>query len=130
MISGGLVTVFVYDMDKAARFYTETLGLKLGSRFGNEWASVDAGKDLTIGLHPASRDSAAGEKGSIMIGLQLTESIQEAVSALREKGVHFLGPVIDDEYLWVAHCEDPDGNALYVYELKREHDREAAQATR
>ena len=39
-------------MDNAIRFYTEVLGLKLTNRFGNNWATVQAGKTLVIGLHP------------------------------------------------------------------------------
>ncbi|HEX4134941.1 MAG TPA: VOC family protein [Bryobacteraceae bacterium] len=54
MISGGNATVFVSNMDAAVRFYTEVLGLKLTNRFGDNWATVEAGKGLTIGLHPAS----------------------------------------------------------------------------
>ena len=54
MITGGNATVFVSDMDNAVRFYTEVLGLRLTNRFGDHWATVDAGKGLTIGLHPAS----------------------------------------------------------------------------
>ena len=41
-------------MDRSVRFYTEVLGLKLTNRFGDSWATVEAGKGLTIGLHPAS----------------------------------------------------------------------------
>ena len=54
MITGGNATVFVSNMDNAVRFYTETLGLRLTNRFGDHWATVDAGKGLSIGLHPAS----------------------------------------------------------------------------
>ena len=54
MFSGGNVTVYVSDMDRAVRFYNDTLGLKLAYRFGNHWASVEAGRGLTIGLHAAS----------------------------------------------------------------------------
>ena len=79
MFSGGIVTVFVSDLDKAVRFYTEALGLKLAFRFGNEWASIKAGDSLVIGLHPGSKDSPAGRKGSITLGLQLTEPIDKAV---------------------------------------------------
>ena len=54
MFSNGNATIFVSDMDRSVNFYTKILGLKLAQRFGNHWASVEAGK-LTIGLHPASR---------------------------------------------------------------------------
>jgi len=58
-------------MDRAVRFYSETLGLKLAYRFGDHWASIEAGTGLTIGLHPASSVFPAGRKGSMAIGLQL-----------------------------------------------------------
>ena len=64
MISGGNATVYVSNMDAAVRFYTENLGLKLTNRFGNHWATIEAGPSywttdevgagLVIGLHPQS----------------------------------------------------------------------------
>ncbi len=59
MIEGGTPTIYVSDMDRAVEFYTEVLGLRLESRYGNEWASVDAGKGMTIGLHPAAERMGA-----------------------------------------------------------------------
>ena len=129
MISGGVATVFVSDMDEAVRFYTETLGLKLAFRFGNEWASIKAGDGLTIGLHPASKDSPAGKKGSITIGLQLSEPIQKAVSLLKERGVKFRGSIIEDKGLSFAYFLDPDGNELYLAEVKHEHKNYGADAS-
>src|SRR5437016_1990145 len=93
MFSGGNITVYVSDMDRAVRFYSETLGLKLAYRFGDHWAAVEAGKGLTIGLHPASAEVPAGRKGSMAIGLELTGSIHEAVKTLEAKGVKFSGPI-------------------------------------
>jgi len=66
MFSSGNVTVYVSNMDRAVRFYTEVLGLKLAYRFGDHWASVEVGRGLTIGLHPASAENPAGRKGSII----------------------------------------------------------------
>ncbi len=51
LISGGSPTIFVTDMDRAVRFYTETLGLGLKYRAGDHFAMIDAGGGLTIGLH-------------------------------------------------------------------------------
>ena len=61
MFASGNVTIYVQNMDRAVRFYTETLGLKLAYRFGDHWAAVELGKGLTIGLHPASEESPAGQ---------------------------------------------------------------------
>ncbi len=121
MFSSGNVTVYVSNMDAAVRFYNEILGLKLAYRFGDHWASVELGKGLTIGLHPTSEHSPAGRKGSMAIGLELSGSIHEAVKSLGAKGVHFLGPVEEGKAGSFVSFEDPDGNLLYLAELKWSH---------
>jgi catechol 2,3-dioxygenase-like lactoylglutathione lyase family enzyme len=121
MFSSGNVTVYVSDMDRAVKFYSETLGLKLAYRFGNHWASVELGKGLTIGLHPASGESPAGRKGSMAIGLELSGSMKDAVKALEAKGVKFGDVVNEGKAGTFAHFEDPDGNVLYLAELKWSH---------
>src|SRR5437667_3265383 len=129
MLSGGIVTVFVSDLPKAVRFYIEALGLKLVFRFGNEWASIKVGDSLVIGLHPASKDSPAGRKGSITLGLQLTEPIDKAVPVLKERGVKFRGSIVEDKGIWFAYFEDPDGNELYLADLNQAYENHAAGAT-
>ena len=122
MFSGGNVTVYVANMDKAVRFYSETLGLKLAYRFGDHWASIEAGTGLTIGLHPASSVFPAGQKGSMAIGLQLKGSLPDAIGALKVKGVRFQGDVINEGKAGsFIGFEDPDGNQLYLAELKWSH---------
>ena len=114
MFSGGNVTVYVSNMDRAVRFYSETLGLKLAYRFGDHWASIEAGTGLTIGLHPASPEMPPGRKGSMAIGLQLKGSLRDAVSGLKAKGVRFQGDVINEGKAGsFIGFEDPDGNQLY-----------------
>src|SRR4029077_11651294 len=110
MISGGNATVFVSNMDNSVRFYVEVLGLKLTNRFGDHWATVEAGRGLTIGLHPASPTyPAPGTKGAMMLGLEIDEPIAGVVQRLTERGVQ-LGPVIRDISGTFTHLEDPDGN--------------------
>jgi predicted enzyme related to lactoylglutathione lyase len=116
MFSSGNVTVYVANMERAVEFYTGVLGLKLAYRFGDHWASVVAGKGLTIGLHPASEQSPAGRKGSMTIGLELSGSIQDATQALEAKGVRFHGLSQEGKAGSFAHFEDPDGNSLYLWQ--------------
>ena len=119
MISGGNATVFISNMDAAVRFYTEVLGLKLTNRFGNSWATVEAGKGLTIGLHPASsKYPAPGTKGAMMLGLEIDEPIVGMVAHLSEKGVRIKGPIVQDEPGKFVHLEDPDGNEIYLWETR------------
>jgi catechol 2,3-dioxygenase-like lactoylglutathione lyase family enzyme len=121
MISGGNVTVMVSNMDASVRFYTEVLGMKLTNRFGDHWATVDAGGGLVIGLHPASaKYPAPGTKGGTLIGLEIDEPIQRVVDRLRGKGVRFLGPIINDAGAGsFVDLEDPDGNFIYLWEVIR-----------
>jgi catechol 2,3-dioxygenase-like lactoylglutathione lyase family enzyme len=121
MFASGNVTVYVSNMDRAVRFYSEVLGLKLAYRFGDHWASVELGKGLTIGLHPASSEKPAGHKGSMSIGLELAGSIRTAVETLTAKGVRFKGEIQDGKSGVFAHFEDPDGNPLYLAELRWSH---------
>jgi predicted enzyme related to lactoylglutathione lyase len=121
MISGGNATVFVSNMDNSVRFYTEVLGLKLTNRFGDHWATVEAGRGLTIGLHPASpKYPAPGTKGGMMLGLEIDEPISVLVARLGEKGVRIKGPIIEDGPGRFAGLEDPDGNEIYLWEVNRE----------
>ena len=120
MIDGGNATVFVKDMDRAVAFYTETLGLPLRFRAGNHWAEVQAGKTLVIGLHPGSPNQPApGTAGAVQIGLSVDEPIDDVVKELTGRGVHFTGPVInDDDAGSFALFNDPDGNSLYLWQTK------------
>jgi catechol 2,3-dioxygenase-like lactoylglutathione lyase family enzyme len=133
MISGGNVTVFVSDMDAAVEFYTNVLGLKLTNRFGNHWATVDGGKGLIIGLHPASpKFPAPGTKGGMMIGLEIDEPMEAVVERLQRKGVRFKGPIVKDEGGKFVDFEDVDGNPFYLWEMqpadKQKGDLEHASA--
>jgi catechol 2,3-dioxygenase len=120
MVCGGNATVFVSDMDKAVTFYTEVLGLRLTNRFGNNWATVEAGPTLTIGLHPASpKYPAPGTKGAIVLGLEIDEPIGAVLTRLSDKGVRIKGSIIRDEPGNFVHIEDPDGNEIYFWEVNR-----------
>ena len=118
MITGGNATVLVSNMDRAVQFYTEILGLKLTNRFGDSWATVDAGKGLTIGLHPASpKYPAPGTKGGIMLGMEVDGPIDKVVATLGGRGVQFKESVIKAEAGNFIHLEDPDGNEIYLWEV-------------
>lgn len=119
MISGGNATIFVSDMDRAVKFYTETLGLKLRMRAENFWAEVQAGDTLVLGLHPASPSAKdPGTEGSIQIGLTVDEPLEKIQARLKDAGVQFEGDIIDDEPGRFVQLRDPDGHRLYFWEMK------------
>jgi predicted enzyme related to lactoylglutathione lyase len=114
-----VITIFVANMDRAVKFYTEVLGCKMTYRFGNDWAQLHSDDGATIGLHPASSQNPAGIKGSIQLGIQVDKSIHKVVEEMKAKGVQFVGPVVDDTQLLVANFQDPDGNPFYLAEMKQ-----------
>ena len=120
-------------MDAAVDFYNKVLGMKLTNRFGNHWATVEAGRGLTIGLHPASpMYPAPGTKGGILLGIEIDEPLDSVVERLQRKGVRFTGPIVKDGSGNFASFEDPDGNPCYPWEVtqcaKAESNREHAAA--
>jgi catechol 2,3-dioxygenase-like lactoylglutathione lyase family enzyme len=120
LITGGNVTVFVSDMDRAVSFYVDKLGLTLGQRFGNHWAEIRVGNTLVIGLHPQSdRAPAPGTSGAMSIGLSLDEPIDDVVQRLSAKGIQFRGPIVRDDQAGVcfAFLGDQDGNDLYLCQV-------------
>lgn len=122
MIRGGVATIYVSDMDRAVSFYTETLGLSLVQRWGDKWASIDAGDGLNLGLHPLSEHGPKpGTPGSISVGLNVTGPIDEVVNTLKSRGVTFRGPVREDAEggIRLAFFGDPDGNELYLCEVTK-----------
>ena len=117
MISGGNATVFVSNMDNAVRFYTEALGLSLVERYGDHWATVDAGRGFIVGLHPASpKYPAPGMKGGIMLGLEVTVPLESLLKQLKDKGVRITGDIEQGQGGSFAHFEDPDGTPIYLWQ--------------
>jgi catechol 2,3-dioxygenase-like lactoylglutathione lyase family enzyme len=121
MISGGSATIFVSDMERSIRFFTETFGLALRFRSGDAWAEVDAGGGLVVSLHPAGPDAPRpGTRGSITIGFDVTRPLDRVVKELGNRGVLFRGPIHDEpgELVRFVYLADPDGNELYLSEIK------------
>jgi catechol 2,3-dioxygenase-like lactoylglutathione lyase family enzyme len=139
MVSGGHAIVYVSSMDNAVRFYTEVLGLKLTNRYGDNFATVEAGR-LVIALHPQTPNVPAppGTKGSMALGLAIDEAaafgngIDGVVARLTERGVRITGEIDRSRPNNVVEFEDPDGNDLYLWQEPKpaqDRDRDTAAVT-
>lgn len=100
----------VSNFDKAIEFYTKTLGLTLNMRFGDEWAVIDCGGGLLLGLIPKSEDIGPGAS----VGLGVIATFDEVVETLRERGMSFDTPAIEDRHVKIANFADPDANRLHL----------------
>lgn len=102
------VTAMITDIDAAIKFYTEILGLKLLSHYGNHWAEVQ-GAGITIGLHAS--DKKINRSDNLSIAFSVT-NLQESIEQLAASGVHCT--VHEDTKVNLAFFTDPDGNTLYL----------------
>ena len=117
MVNQGMLTVYVTDLERSVKFYSDVLGMTVKMHFPGHYAQVEI-KGLTIGLHPTSPKSPkAGNSESLSIGLSV-EDIHSEMKLLIDKGVNFSGDVIDDVQILLAFFKDPDGNPLYLAQSK------------
>jgi catechol 2,3-dioxygenase-like lactoylglutathione lyase family enzyme len=113
LYSESQVTLMVPNMDEAVRFYTETLGLRLKTRYGDEFAVVEA-PGLTIGLHPLPT-AKSPQAHSMSIGLGV-ESLETTMQQLSARGLRFIGEIRDDPPIRIAYFAGPGGTPLYLCE--------------
>jgi predicted enzyme related to lactoylglutathione lyase len=112
-----LVRVFVRDFERAVRFYTEALGMKLSFRDDSlGWAQLaTAGAELALERDRGEREDGGDEElVGRFVGVSLAvEDIEQVYETLRARGVEFLRP--PEKMPWggvLAHLRDPDGNVL------------------
>lgn len=140
MFSGGHIIVAVADLDAAARFYTEQLGLRLTHRFGNRWVAVDAGPSywgtdeggagLFLGLQPHTSDyPAPGTRGAVGFGLETGDPLEPLVTQCSAHGVRFTSDVIAFEGGKSIALDDADGNETYLWEQTEDVLAESERST-
>ena len=138
MFSNGNVTVYVSDLDSAIRFYTTQLGLRLTNRFGDRWATVDAGSSywttrealagLVIGIRPASaQNSPPGSTGGVGYGIEAYAPVEDVEANLRSRGVRVTGEIIRFDAGNCFPFVDLDGVRSYVHQFPPEVLDEAEQ---
>src|SRR4051812_36473480 len=110
-----ILTVMVSDMKQSLQFYCETLGMKPCPRYKDEWAEVEA-DGFRIGLHPGGKLPLKPHSRHYSIGLQV-DDLDKAMKGLKERGVKFTDAP-EDRGVRLAYFNDPDGNPLYLIEVK------------
>jgi predicted enzyme related to lactoylglutathione lyase len=105
------------DFERAVRFYSETLGMKLSIRNDQVgWAQLQLeGADLALELDRGERDDGDDEDMvGRFVGVSLAvNDIEQTYRSLRKRGVDFVAP--PERMPWggiLAHFRDPDRNVL------------------
>lgn len=110
----------VQDVDRARRFYEQTLGLKVGLHGGQDgmwWIEYDLPGGGCIAL-----TNTTGAEPSSSAGATLALEVQDLTALrgeLERAGVRFRGSVVRGPRCRMITCLDSEGNALLLHELDR-----------
>ena len=118
----------IRNMDRAVKFYTESLGGKLTYRategeMKDSWASVKVGRNEFWLIAPAIH-----EKRTLAYSTFVVKDIRSVVSDLKSRGVKFSraermsketkveGPIAFDSFGASAFLKDSEGNLLMIWQ--------------
>ena len=108
------VSVPVSDLDRAAEFYGETLGLQRSRGYSERWREFELG-NVSLALIPIEmlgRDEFTPNIAPVAIRVA---DVAEAREKLEAAGVVFPIETIDSGVCHIAPFRDPDGNALQLH---------------
>jgi catechol 2,3-dioxygenase-like lactoylglutathione lyase family enzyme len=106
------ISVPVQDMERARRFYTETLGLQNASPDA-AWPELETG-NISLYLVDPTKIGATFAPHTAHIALRVPD-VSEARKQLEEVGVEFEGEILDTGVCHMTFFKDPDGNALMLH---------------
>jgi predicted enzyme related to lactoylglutathione lyase len=126
----GLTSVYVDNLDKALRFYTEVLGFVKKADFSNgpyRWLTVASpeeqnGTELQLALNdnPAA---AAYQQAMFQQGQRAamfnTDDVKSEYERIKARGAEFTMPPTDVTGATIAVLNDPCGNLIQITQLGR-----------
>jgi len=108
------VSVPVTDLERATRFYEDTLRLERIPGDGT-WPEFQLGENLSlylIDLKNVGREFTGPHTAYIALRVP---DVETARSELEARGVEFQGETFDSGVCHMAFFHDPDGNALMLH---------------
>ena len=109
------VTFCVSDLDRASRFYEETLGLEKKYKYSS-YVGLECG-GLEIGLIPKSAEGQNAIQPSVSVEF-LVDDVEKFCSELKRKGVRFIEELHEEPWGGrQASFTDPDGNILQIVQI-------------
>jgi predicted enzyme related to lactoylglutathione lyase len=106
------VSVPVQDMERAKRFYRDTLGLRSPS-WDDGWPEIETG-NVSLYLVDPTRVGAEFSPHRSHIALRVPD-VAESRRQLEEAGVEFHGEIMDTGVCHMAFFLDSEGNALMLH---------------
>ncbi len=122
-----LINLDVDDVERAVRFYTEGLGLRVGRRFDTEFVELLGAEApiyllaKTAGTPPFSSATESRHYGRHWTPLHLDFVVEDLESALvraKAAGATVEGNVSEHAYGRLALCSDPFGHGFCLLEFR------------
>jgi predicted enzyme related to lactoylglutathione lyase len=106
----------VTDMARARKFYEETLGLKVGLNYQEQWVEYEVAGQ-TFAITSMDIGHKAGVKGGV-VGFEV-DDYDKALVTLKEKQAKFVMDTYETPGCRFAAVADPDGNEVMIHKRKR-----------
>lgn len=114
------MSVPVRDIERATRFYEETLGLRKNPGSGG-WPEFETGNVSLYLIDPTNMGREFTTPNTTAIALRVPD-VHEARATLEAAGVEFQGEILDTGVCHMAFFHDPDGNALMLHRRYAPHE--------
>ena len=109
------VSLPTQDLERAARFYGETLGLPRSVYMPERnFAEFETGAVTLSVVNPEKMGIGEFKPNANHLSLHV-EDVAAARATLEERGVSFHGEIFDTGVCHMAFFSDPDGNALMLH---------------
>ena len=106
--------VLVTDLERALRWYAETLGLRRNELAHPDWPEFETG-NLTLAIvRPEQLGREEFTPNTMPIALRVPD-VAEARARLEDAAVEFKAETMDTEVCHIAVFSDPDGNAYMLH---------------
>ncbi|HEX3549725.1 MAG TPA: VOC family protein [Candidatus Elarobacter sp.] len=105
---------FVKDMERATRFYRDTIGLPLTKTFGPDFVEFTLADGTTFAL---DLQEPWLESSGVSFAV---DDIRAAVEVYKERGVEFRygGEVLESPVCFFAFAADTEGNTFMLHQRK------------
>ncbi len=102
------------DLEAAARFYGETLGIPRSVYVPERHYSEFETGNLTLSVYNPEQMGLEHNRNPNPVALHV-DDVADVRQALEERGVEFQGEILDTGVCHMAFFADPDGNALMLH---------------
>ena len=108
-----ITAYLVQDAERAKKFYTETLGLKMTMDYGPNGGEFTFADGSTFGIWKMN-DGSFHPSGGVMFAV---DDIKEAYKELKSRGVQIEEP-FENPPCFMAECKDTEGNSFLLHQRK------------